>query len=135
MGTLEKAYIEQWLKQENVLFSFPLKHDRNCTNTQREQSSCGGLTSPSEELAGLLWEPPFSWGLSPVESVSSCVNSGWIPIRVLSLRKPALQASQGQQLAVVLWVRQEVRSDDNQALSRKMFNCGESQTDDKMDEA
>lgn len=103
--------------------------------TDKEQSSRGQLTSPSEELAGLLWEPPFSWGPSPVESVCSCVNSGWIPVRVLSLRKPVLQASQGQQLAVVLWVRQEVRSDGNQGLSRKMFNCGESQTDDKTDEA
>lgn len=135
MGTLEKAYIEQWLKQENVLFSFPLKHDRNCTNRQREQSSRGRLPSPSEELAWLCWEPPFSWGPSPVESVCSCVNSGWIPVRVLSLESQLSKQSQGQQLAVVLWVRQEVRSDGNQGLSRKMFNCGESQTDDKTDEA
>lgn len=63
------------------------------------------------------------------------MNSGWIPVRVLSLESQLSKQSQGQQLAVVLWVRQEVRSDGNQGLSRKMFNCGESQTDDKTGEA
>lgn len=100
---------------------------------QREQSSWGRLTSPSEELAQLLWETPFSWGLSTVESV--CLFLCEQRVEFFLLESQLSKQSQGQQLAGVLCVRQEVRCDGNQGLSRKMFNFGESQTDDKTDEA
>lgn len=63
------------------------------------------------------------------------MNSGGYRLEFFLLGNQLSKQSQGQQLAVVLWVRQEVRCDGNQGLSRKMFNCEESQTDDKTDEA
>lgn len=33
LETLQKL-LEQWIKQGNVLFSFPLRHDMNCTSRQ-----------------------------------------------------------------------------------------------------
>lgn len=54
LETLEKL-LEQWIKQGNVLFSFPLRHDMNCTSRQKEKkqnkkkhSSEGRLTPHSE---------------------------------------------------------------------------------------
>lgn len=36
LETLEKL-LEQWIKQGNVLFSFPLRHDMNCTSRPKKK--------------------------------------------------------------------------------------------------
>lgn len=60
--------------------------------TDKESSPPEANYIPFKGACTASLDTPFIWGPSPVESVCSCVNSGWIPVRVLSLRKPTLQA-------------------------------------------
>lgn len=75
-----------------MLFSFPLKHDRNCTKRQREQVLLRPTYIPFRGASSASLGDALQLGSESCRECLFLCEQRWIPVRVLSLRKPALQA-------------------------------------------